>query len=202
MSRSYGRNGRLGPSSSWLDGAPPPCSWGLNAFLAARAGRPPPRLWLGLAAAVGFLFGLALQGEWERVLLALNAEPFDVRDPLFSLDVGWYAFQWPLWTFLQETAQWGLVPLAALFPLVLPVPRRWRWAHLSTLAALFFLLMAVGYRFDAYRLLYGERTVAFGAGYADVHARLPVLNLLSALMVLLAAGCCSTCGCAGRPSWP
>jgi len=161
---------------------------GLNAFLAARAAGRSPRLWLGLAAAVGFLFGLALQGEWERVLLALNAEPFGVRDPLFGLDVGWYVFRWPLWVSLQETAQWGLVPLAALFPLVLPVPRRWRWAHLSILAALFFLLMAVGYRFDAYRLLYAERPVAFGAGYAEVHARLPVLNLLSGLMVLLAAG--------------
>lgn len=161
---------------------------GLNAWLAARAAGRSPRLWLGLALAAGFLFGLAAQGQWERALLALNAEPFGVRDPIFGLDVGWYVFQWPLWAFLQEIAQWGLIPLSALFPLLLPVPRRWRWAHLSVLAAVFFLLMAVGYRFDAYRLLYTERPIAFGAGYADLHARLPVLNLLSVLMVLLAAG--------------
>lgn len=161
---------------------------GFNAWLAARAAGRSPRLWLGLALAAGFLFGLALQGQWESVLLALNAEPFGVRDPIFGLDVGWYVFQWPFWAFLQETAQWGLVPLSALFPLLLPVSRRWRWAHLSVLAAMFFLLMAVGYRFDAYRLLYTERPIAFGAGYADLHARLPVLNLLSVLMVFLAAG--------------
>jgi uncharacterized membrane protein (UPF0182 family) len=162
---------------------------GLNAFLAARAAGRSPRLWLGLAAAVGFLFGLALQGEWERVLLALNAEPFGVRDPLFGLDVGWYVFRWPLWVSLQETAQWGLVPSRRPLPAGPPRSRGGGdGPHLSILAALFFLLMAVGYRFDAYRLLYAERPVAFGAGYAEVHARLPVLNLLSGLMVLLAAG--------------
>lgn len=161
---------------------------GFNAFLTARAAGRSPRLWLGLALGAGFLFGLAFQGQWESALLALNAEPFGVRDPIFGLDVGWYVFRWPFWTFLQETAQWGLVPLSALFPLFLPVSRRWRWAHLSVLAAMFFLLMAVGYRFDAYRLLYAERAIAFGAGYADIHARLPVLNLLSVLMVLLALG--------------
>lgn len=158
---------------------------GLHALLAARAAGRSPRLWLGLALAAGFFFGLALQGQWETVLLALNAESFGVADPIFGLDVSWYVFQWPLWVFLQEIAQWGLIPLAALFPLLLPVPRGWRWAHLSVLAALFFLLMAAGYRFDAYRLLYVERPIAFGAGYAEIHARLPVLNLLTVLMVFL-----------------
>ncbi|WP_376791446.1 UPF0182 family protein [Thermoflexus sp.] len=161
---------------------------GGNAFLAARAANRSPRLWVGLAWALGFLFGLALQGRWETVLLALNAERFGIADPIFGLDVGWYVFQWPLWTFLQGTAQWGLIPLAALFPLLLPVPRGWRWAHLSTLAACFFMLMAVSYRFDAYRLLYAERPIAFGAGYVEIHAKLPVLDLLTALMVLLALG--------------
>lgn len=159
---------------------------GLNAFWAARAAGRSPRLWLGLALAAGFLFGLALQGQWETALLALNAELFGISDPIFGQDIGWYVFQWPLWDFLQSVTQWGLIPLAALFPLLLPVPRGWRWGHLSILASLFFLLMAVGYRFDAYRLLYAERPLAFGAGYAEIHARLPTLNFLQILMVLLA----------------
>ncbi|MCS7285795.1 MAG: UPF0182 family protein [Anaerolineae bacterium] len=159
---------------------------GLNAFLAARAAGRSPRLWLNLAVAMGFFFGLALQRRWESILLALNAEKFGVADPIFGQDVSWYVFQWPLWIFFQRLAQWGLAPLSALFPLILPVSRRWRWAHLSVLAAFFFLLMAIGYRFDAYHLLYVERPIAFGAGYTEIHARLPALNLLTALMVFLA----------------
>ncbi len=159
---------------------------GGNALLAARAAGRSPRLWTGLALALGFLFGLIFQGQWQTVLLGLNAERFGIADPIFGLDVGWYVFDWPLWAFLHGMAQWVLIPLAALFPLLLPVPRRWRWGHLSALAALFFLLLAVGYRFEAYRLLYTERPLAFGAGYTEIHAKLPVLNFLSGLMVVLA----------------
>jgi uncharacterized membrane protein (UPF0182 family) len=56
------------------------------------------------------------------------------------------------------------------------------------LAALLFLLKAAGYRLAMFDLLFSQRGVAFGAGYADVNAQIPVLKalmILAGLVVLL-----------------
>ena len=51
-------------------------------------------------------------------------------------------------------------------------------------------------------LLFSQRGVAFGAGYADVHAQLPVLKALMVLAVLAALLCLMTIRLvAGAPSW-
>ena len=44
--------------------------------------------------------------------------------------------------------------------------------HVCLLGVVIFLLMAWGYRLDMFKLLYSESGFTFGAGYADVHARL------------------------------
>src|SRR5207253_4344388 len=60
--------------------------------------------------------------------------------------------------------------------------------HLSIMGAIFLLLLAVGYWFGRFDLLYSSRTVAYGAGYADVNARLPaqyIMMVVAALAGLL-----------------
>lgn len=56
--------------------------------------------------------------------------------------------------------------------------------HLSVLGAIFLLLIAVGYWLSTFNLLYSTNSKAYGAGYTDVNARLPALNIL---MVVAAA---------------
>jgi len=54
------------------------------------------------------------------------------------------------------------------------------------------LLKAAGYRLAMFDLLFSQRGVAFGAGYADVHAQLPVLKGLVILAGLVAVLCLVT----------
>src|SRR3989449_8237497 len=71
------------------------------------------------------------------------------------------------------------------------ISRRAR-GHLLGLAALLLLLKAVGYRLAMFDLLFSERGVAFGAGYSDVHAQLPVQKALLVLAGLVAVLCLVT----------
>lgn len=54
--------------------------------------------------------------------------------------------------------------------------------HLSILGAIFLALVAVGYWLDRYDLLYSSRSIAYGAGYTDVNAKLPALNIMMVIV--------------------
>jgi uncharacterized protein len=162
--------------------------------------------WLALpvSVALALIAGWMGTGRWELVLKALHPTPFGIRDPLFDQEVAFYVFQLPLWTSLYGWLMWALVlaGLAAITvyfctrgiqvsPERLAITRRAR-GHLLVLAALLLLLKATGYRLAMFDLLFSQRGVAFGAGYADVHAQLPVLKALMVLAVLAALLCLMT----------
>jgi uncharacterized protein len=162
------------------------------------------RLALPMSVALALIAGWMGTGRWELVLKALHPTPFGIRDPLFDQEVAFYVFQLPLWTSLYGWLMWALVlsGLAAITvyfctrgiqvsPERLAIARRAR-GHLLVLAALLFLLKATGYRLGMFDLLFSQRGVAFGAGYADVHAQLPVLKALMVLAVLAALLCLIT----------
>jgi uncharacterized membrane protein (UPF0182 family) len=76
-------------------------------------------------------------------------------------------------------------------PGLVSISRRAR-GHLLALAALLLLLKAAGYRLAMFDLLFSQRGVAFGAGYSDVHAQLPVLKALVVLASVVAVLCLVT----------
>jgi len=167
----------------------------------------------GGSLVVGFMLAAGFSGQWDQILRFLRPTAFGAADPLFGRDIAFFVFALPVYRFLQG---WLLtVVLLALlagiavyaFRLVLPqLPTRTDeetepWspaslrlvlsrpmkAHLFGLGAALFLLLAWGYRLSVYELVYSPRGAAFGAGYADIHARLPALWFLVALSVLAAA---------------
>jgi uncharacterized membrane protein (UPF0182 family) len=164
----------------------------------------------------GILFGLmmagSMAGRWGEVLRFLRATPFGAADPLFGRDIAFFVFALPVYHFVQgwlltvgllallvAVAAYGFrivlpqmsleggdgsVPrLLTSFQLILSRPMR---AHLFGLGALLLGLMAWGYRLSIYELVYSPRGAAFGAGYADIHARLPALWFLVAAALLSA----------------
>lgn len=152
----------------------------------------------GLATIVAFFGGLNAAARWENYLIARNASPFGIADPVFGSDFGFYVFRLPFLNFLQEWLA-GMLILVALFTALLYVyhgglgitpkgffigtgPKR----HLSALIGLILAAKAAGYRLSAYELLYSSRGIVTGAVYSDVHARIPVLNLLAGLALLAA----------------
>jgi hypothetical protein len=162
------------------------------------------RLALPGSVVLALLVGWAGAGRWELVLQALNPTPFGIRDPLFDREVAFYVFQLPLWNSLYGWLMRALVfaGLAAIAVYLctrgirvssggLAIARRAR-GHLLVLAAGLLLLKAAGYRLAMFGLLFSQRGVAFGAGYADVHAQLPVLKALLVLAGVSAALCLVT----------
>lgn len=59
-------------------------------------------------------------------------------------------------------------------------------AHLSLLGATLALLLAWGHQLGLAELVFSMQGAAYGAGYADVHARWPAINLMTALAIIAA----------------
>ncbi len=159
------------------------------------------RLAFPLSVMSALVAGWLGTSRWELVLKALNLTPFGIRDPLFDQDVAFYVFRLPLWNSLYGWLM-GSLAISGLAVIVVyfcargiqlsasgvSISRRAR-GHLLVLAALLLLLKAAGYRLAMFDLLFSQRGVAFGAGYADVHAQLPILKALVILSGLVALLC-------------
>ncbi|NWG14700.1 MAG: UPF0182 family protein, partial [Acidobacteria bacterium] len=150
----------------------------------------------GLAALVVSLF-IALREihKWEVVWRWLRKVDFGVADPIFGRDISFFVFSLPL---IGEAVLLGMIlcALAGAGSLVLyhfkgalslrSLGRRSHIrTHLSLLAALFFLFLAVDAYLKRFHLLYSSHSPMFGASYSDLHGRLPLLNFI---MVAAAIG--------------
>jgi uncharacterized membrane protein (UPF0182 family) len=154
---------------------------------------------------VAFLVGTAASAEYQDYLLFRAAVPFHIADPLFHLDVGYYVFQLPFISFVVGFVLTSLVltligvgfayavaaaqyydPIRGWLVFGRRIPPQ-AARHISLLASLALFVRAYSYFLQRYDLLYGSSdVVSAGAGYADVHARLPVLYMLMALTVIAA----------------
>lgn len=148
---------------------------------------------------VGVVAALAAAQNWLVVQQFLHATPFDLKDPFYGRDVGFYVFSLPLWRAAYRGAMLVLI-LTLLAVTVVYLANRGvslfagrprlsgrAWKHLSALAAGIVLLKAGGYVVAQFNLLYSPRGVAFGASYTDIHAQLPALRILVVVAVLVAA---------------
>ena len=154
------------------------------------------------ALLIGLFIGFAQTSNWDTVLKWLHAVSFAKTEPLFGRDLGFYIFSLPAYELLISWATliifWSAVVSLAIYwvrgeivyeqaglPSLSPVAIR----HLSALLAIYFLIKAAGYFIDRYDLLISNNGVVFGAGYTDVHLRVPLLIILAVAAVGAAALC-------------
>jgi len=154
----------------------------------------PGALGLGATAIVSLILSGGVGSRWQELALFEHVTNTGVRDPVFNLDVSFYLLTLP---FLHDVTAWlfGLVFLTILvsvglyawrgetFDLRLP-PRA--IAHLSLLLGLLALVLAATAWLGRYDLLYAHNGVVWGAGYADVNARIGLAGFQTVLAVLLA----------------
>lgn len=147
------------------------------------------RVYAALAFVAALIAAATTIGQWDNWLLFTHATSFGYTDPVFGLNAGFFVFRLP---FLQFMVDWVLASLVvvlaftALFhylnggiqprgtPRVRPVVK----THLSVLLALIAVVKAAGYVLQRYSLDMSTNGYVQGAGYTDVHARLPALELL------------------------
>jgi uncharacterized membrane protein (UPF0182 family) len=155
---------------------------------------------LGGAAALIFAFIAGAWGSsvWKDILVFTQSLSGGMVDPVFGKDVGFYLFQLPLLRALRGFGSFVLVITilivsgtyffrGAVVPLGRSVsvdPRSRR--HVALLGGLFLLNAATGLYLDRFNLLLSPGGMIFGAGYADINARLVVLNALAVLTVISA----------------
>jgi uncharacterized protein len=147
------------------------------------------RVYAVLALAVALIAAATTIGQWNNWLLFTHAQSFPASDPQFGVNDGFYVFRLP---FLQFLVDWTLgtlvvvLVLTALFhylnggirPRGAPRVRPLVKVHLSVLLALVALVKAGGYELARYALDLSTNGYVEGAGYTDVHARLPALEVL------------------------
>ena len=154
-------------------------------------------IWLGILL-VGYVVGQWASFHWREYLLNQHAVSLGITDPLFKINLGFYlfrlAFRWFLYHLALVIVILCLLTAAFYYALeggvwvtprgpAMAAPVR---AHLMVLVGLFFALMAYRARLAMYSLLFSSRGILYGAGYADVHATLPVLRILMALCLITA----------------
>src|ERR1051325_7627779 len=166
-----------------------------------------------IALLLAALIGLYASSQWETWVTWQNAVRFNQPDPILGRDISFYVFTIPFMQLIRGIGQ-TLIVLAALgagglylvsgsllsrpssFISMTPAVRR----HLSLLAAIFFVLLALGAWLGRFELLMRPAGVIYGASYADVYARMPMalaltgVSILGALLALVQA--------AGRRNWP
>jgi uncharacterized membrane protein (UPF0182 family) len=158
---------------------------------------------LGCALALAAIMGSIASSRWLMFLRFLDLTPFGVSDPLFHADVSFFVFQLPVYRFIQEWLLAAMLLIGAMSTayylvrsygfsfssadLAALAQVRGVRVHLSAIAALVSFLLALGYRLDMYDLVYAHRGAVHGAGFADVHAGMPALALLSVVAAVMGA---------------
>ncbi len=156
------------------------------------------RLALPFAALIGLGFALSAAGHWAQWLMLAHAHPFGQSDPIHGRDIAFYVFTLP---FLDAVYGWllgitvvALLATAATYFLrgALGLGRKHGTAravrvHLSVLGSLLMLVLAYGAWLSSMSVVLSDAGLVAGAGYADVHARLPMIRAQLAVALLAAA---------------
>ncbi|GAA4416442.1 UPF0182 family protein [Georgenia halophila] len=151
----------------------------------------------GAPVVLGLFAGASFSGMWRSVLTFLNQEPFGATDPQFGIDIGFFVFTLPvvrsIVSFLMTVVFLSAVAAIIthyLYGGVSLAPRQQRVStaarvHLSILAAVFVLLIALSYWLDQYSLLVGDNGRFSGASYADINAVLPAKLILAGIALIV-----------------
>ncbi|MEP7116876.1 MAG: UPF0182 family protein, partial [Acidobacteriota bacterium] len=156
-----------------------------------------------IAAGAAVLGALFVASSWQDYLGWRHAETFGSVDPILGFDVSFYVFTLPMLELMRSFAvvQVGVAAAGsgvlyllggqlAMTPFGVRLGSRAR-RHLGLLAAAFLVLLAVGAWLDRPNALLLPTGIIRGAGYTDVHARLP-FALAEMAAALIAAACAVT----------
>ncbi|HKW60682.1 MAG TPA: UPF0182 family protein [Candidatus Dormibacteraeota bacterium] len=148
----------------------------------------------GAAAVIALILSGGAASQWTTFALFLHSSPTGVTDPVLGQDVSFYLLTLP---FLHALGDWSL-GLDFMAILLIAAVYSWRGdafdfrptpralAHVSVLIAAFAVTLAATAWFGRYDLLFAHNGVVWGAGYADINARLPLYTFQAGIGIVLA----------------
>ncbi|SEG10279.1 hypothetical protein SAMN05660865_01746 [Caloramator fervidus] len=147
-----------------------------------------------IAFVISFIFTNAF---WYKILEFINGENFNLKDPIFNKDVGFFIFKLPL---IQAILGFFMTMLLFLFVIsfifyaiekardgIVSISfmknskSRFFAKQIAYFASAFLLLLSAVFYIKALNLVYSPRGVAFGASYTDINVTLPFFKVLSLL---------------------
>ena len=146
----------------------------------------------GTAAVLAFILALPATSQWQEWMLFRNSVPFEVRDPQFGIDVGFYVFRLPFITFaidwlfaalvivLLLTMAAHLLNGGVLFTSSTPTVRPATRIHFAALLAVLAAVKAADYWYTRYDLTNENRGFVQGATYTVVKAQIPATDAADA----------------------
>ncbi len=139
--------------------------------------------------AVAIIFGAIAASKWDLFLKFENSVPFGVTDPVFGRDVGFYIFTLPLLDTVRSWVFTSSVTIGVLTLLIYFINFNLRGVgflftgafkvHISVILAFIMFTMAAGHWIDRWELVLSESGAVYGAAYADIHARMPGLLIMT-----------------------
>ncbi|MEL6495258.1 MAG: UPF0182 family protein [Cyanobacteria bacterium J06623_7] len=151
-----------------------------------------------IAILLSVVFGSIAAGNWTTCLRFLYPSQFDLVDPQFGRDIGFYIFSFPLWHLIESWllglsfCTWlGCTLLYLLsgnslsegrFPGFTKIQLR----HISFLGAVVMSALACQHWINRFDLLYSSRGVVYGAGYTNIQVQLPLEGCLALVAILSA----------------
>ena len=151
-----------------------------------------------IALLLSVVFGLIAAGNWTIFLRFVNPSQFDLFDPQFGRDIGFYIFRFPLWHLIESwlvSLCWYALLSCTLFYLLsgnslsegrFPGFTKIQLRHLSFLGAGVMFALACQHWLNRYDLLYSSRGVVYGAGYTNIQVQLPLEVCLTLVSIVSA----------------
>jgi uncharacterized protein len=152
---------------------------------------------------LSIVMGNSAAGYWNDFLQFIHSSSFDLKEPVFGKDAGFYIFKLPVYRFV---ASWYLFMIALTFVAVLFsyyldnainnngnrffISRKVK-SHLILLAAFFGLGVSSLFILKLFNILYSTHGATYGPSYMDIHAQIPaywsifILSLIITLLLFL-----------------
>ncbi|MDD3705415.1 MAG: UPF0182 family protein [Clostridiaceae bacterium] len=173
------------------------------------------RIFIFVSIGLSFVFSLLFVLDiWYDFLIFINRTSFDLVDPIYGKDIGYFIFSLP---FLNKMYSFSLV-IVLVFAAITMAFNAYNYFTLKApegefnmntrpvgnskdmyrnilgsapkqlmfIGGLFFLLLAFGFYLRTFDLLYSSRGVAYGASYTDVNITLPAYYVYMGICILTA----------------
>ncbi|MEF8848435.1 MAG: UPF0182 family protein, partial [Candidatus Thermoplasmatota archaeon] len=158
---------------------------------------------------ISLIAGIIFSSQWNTVLKFLNANNFNILDPVFQNDISFYIFHLPFYksitgfliaatilsliisftTYLTYTIPFGrrinvIGDIADTF-LYNPKQKDKTRTHLYILAGCFFILSALWTWMSRYNILFSKAGAVFGAAYTDINVTLPFATITAFITAIV-----------------
>ncbi|EYE87553.1 membrane protein [Fervidicella metallireducens AeB] len=143
---------------------------------------------------------------WYKILEFYNGENFNIKDPIFKLDAGFFIFKLPLIesiisilttlivlliiatfvVYIYEKASQGIDNIRGFRSFGESPLLRFIMKQFAIFGAMLLILFSAIFYIRTLNLVYSPRGVAFGASYTDIHVTLPMYRIISVLCLIAA----------------